>query len=123
MPHFDARQFATAWLSVALASDKDLSPSLDRAVLLEQYPEGIRLVATDRITLLTSWVADLDDVDTEAPGLDEAPIDSVVLRDYDRRAASLLTYCLGLTAGDDYEVGIIPIHVRLDEFRPAGGAS
>lgn len=51
---YSGHTLARAWLSVALASSKDTGrPQLDRTVLVEQYREGLRLVATDSHVLPT----------------------------------------------------------------------
>mgnify|MGYP002132855720 CR=1 FL=1 len=61
---FDVPNLARGWLSVAQASanDKDL-PTLHRTIALEVFPNGLRLVATDRYILLSAWVPDLGDTD------------------------------------------------------------
>ena len=54
---FDAPTLAHAWLAVAQASstDKDM-PYLYRSVTVEEHPNGVRLLATDRFVLLAAWV-------------------------------------------------------------------
>jgi hypothetical protein len=120
---FDAPTLARAWLSVANASaaDKDLT-TLNKTVAVEEYIDGVRLVATDRFVLLTAWVPNVDtDSDTE-PTLDEAPDRTVVAADGDGRCRSLLGYVISLAnrEGDDYVDGDIEIRVHFDARLPAG---
>lgn len=51
--HVDAgtRVASKAWRAVSLAAGEDDRPSLDRTMLVEIYPGGIRLVATDTYIL------------------------------------------------------------------------
>ncbi len=123
---FDAPDLARAWLSVALASgnDKDLV-QLHRTVCIEEYPTGVRLVATDRYILLTSWVPSLDAKWPREPELDEAPDRTVVASDSDSRAKSLLGYVRTLANRlhddpDMYVQGEITLDVRFDVRLPAG---
>lgn len=121
---FDGPTFARAWLAVALASsiDKDLS-TLNRTVAIEEYLHGVRLLATDRFTLLTAWVPNIDtDHDTE-PELAEAPDRVVIAYDGDGRGKSLLGYVLSLRAREEfYEYGDHPLRVDFDVRLPAGQA-
>jgi DNA segregation ATPase FtsK/SpoIIIE-like protein len=98
MPTYDAATFARAWLSVALATGKDETrPVLDRTIHLEQFVEGVRLVATDSYMLLTAWVpAEGHWLDGE-PDLGEVPRRRAIAQDTDGRAAGLLKYARKLT--------------------------
>lgn len=111
---FDAAALATAWLSVAQASGTDsILPTLNRTVAIEQYDGGVRLVSTDRYILLTAWVPDLDTAD-DAPGIDEAPIRTVVTQDVDQRGKGLLKYLLKVTRwGKDDETAYGSVHVSI----------
>lgn len=105
MTTYDARTLGRGWLSVAVASAKDSgSPQLDRTLLIEAFPEGVRLVATDRYVLLRSWVPNTEhDLDPE-PELDEAPYATAVAIDPDGRAKGFLAYAMKLAkdqGGDD----------------------
>lgn len=119
---FDAPTLARAWLAVALASsvDKELS-TLNRTVAIEEYLHGVRLLATDRFTLLTAWVPNVDtDHDTE-PELAEAPDRVVVAFDGDGRGKSLLGYVLSLAHREEfYEYGDHQLRVDFDVRLPAG---
>jgi hypothetical protein len=94
---FDASMLATAWLSVALASGRDPDvPVLNRTILVEQFPQGLRFVATDRYVLLRAFAPNIDHKPTDEPGIDEAPDEFAVAMDLDGRAKGLLGYLLGL---------------------------
>lgn len=121
---FDAPTFARAWRSVAQASstDKDLV-TLDRTVAIEDFPAGVRLVATDRYCLLTAWVPDLDATHRDEPGLDEVPDRVVIAKDSDSRGRGLLDYVLTLTRRDeldDHPEGTLEIQVMFDVRLPPG---
>lgn len=123
---FDAPTFAKGWLSTALASstDKDL-PQLNRTVAIEEFPKGVRLVATDRFVLLTAWVPSDDALSASEPELDEAPDRTVIARDGDARGKSLLNYVITLhkrmVAGDgDLPDGALLLNLTFDARLPAG---
>jgi len=121
---FDGPTLARAWLAVAQASstDKDDLSVFYRTVAIEQFPTGVRLVATDRVIMLTAWVPDLDVTHHREPALDEAPDRTVVAADLDARAKGLLAYVLQLDKREDPE-GIDPsgtreVRVSFDERMP-----
>lgn len=119
MPTFDARLFARGWLSVAIASTKDLNPVLDRTVLVELHDEGARLTSTDRRILLTTWVPTLEAWDAGEPDLDTAPaFGDYVVTDLDGRGSNLLGYALALTNVDTYDVGDVELDLVADKPRP-----
>src|SRR5688500_10396647 len=98
---FDAPMMARAWLSVAQASaSKDDLAVFSRTVALEEYVNGVRLVATDRHVLLTAWVPNLDTKTHREPELDEAPDRTVIAHDGDGRGKGLLGYVLTLARRD-----------------------
>ena len=121
---FDVPNLARGWLSVAQASanDKDL-PTLHRTIALEVFPNGLRLVATDRYILLSAWVPDLGD--TDEPELSILPDRVVVAQDADGRCKGLLAYMLAVQARMEKErdrqlqwgelVATIDFDVRLPE--------
>lgn len=121
---FDVPNLARGWLSVAQASanDKDL-PTLHRTIALEVFPNGLRLVATDRYILLSAWVPDLGD--TDEPELSILPDQVVVAQDADGRCKGLLAYMLAVQARMEKErdrqlqwgelVATIDFDVRLPE--------
>lgn len=119
---FDAPALALAWLSVAQASGSDtLLPTLNRTVALELYPDGVRLVATDRFVLLTAWVNALDG--DGVPGIDEAPDRIVITQDPDNRGKGLLTYALKLArwgTKEENAYGDLVVELELDVRLPAG---
>lgn len=123
---FDAPTFARGWLSTALASgsDKDLV-QLHRTVAIEEFPTGVRLVSTDRFILLTSWIPNDDATSPREPDLDEAPDRTVIARDADGRAKSLLGYVLTLwrrRIEDHTDDQPFPLRCDFDVRLPAGQA-
>ena len=120
---FDAATLALAWLSVAQASGSDANlPTLDRTVALELYPDGVRLLATDRYVLLTAWVPTVSARDEEAPHVSELPTRTVVTQDADRRGKGLLEYALKLTRlgkpGEEKFYGDLVVELDLDVRLP-----
>jgi len=107
---FNARDLARGWLSVALASANDEArPALYRTVAIEQFAEGVRLVATDSYMILRTWVPAVDHAYDPEPGLDEAPITTAVAIDEYGRGKGLLSHLLKLSTAKD----ALPIEVRL----------
>ena len=120
---FDAATLALAWLSVAQASGSDANvPTLDRTVALELYPDGVRLLATDRYVLLTAWVPTVSARDESAPHVSELPTRTVVTQDADRRGKGLLEYALKLTRlgkpGEERFYGDLVVELELDVRLP-----
>lgn len=104
MPEFNAWSLAKAWNSVALAQSTDRDrPTLYRTTLIEQYPEGIRLIATDSFVLLKAWVPDVDNRGAVEPAQDVEPEESMVCMDRDRRIQGLMSYAMKQTADDGQE--------------------
>lgn len=97
---FDADSFARAWRSVALAASNDNARLALCGVLIEFFPTGARLIATDSYMLLRSWVPEGLTEATE-PGLDEAPTATAVALDSYGRADSLMKHLIKLTSGKD----------------------
>lgn len=93
---FDAKTLAVAWFSASLASgtDKDI-PVLNSTLLLEEYEQGVRIIATDRYMLLHAFAPNIDHKPDDAPDLDIAPLRSVVAIDSAHRSNNLLGYLLG----------------------------
>lgn len=120
---FDAARLALAWLSVAQASGSDVNlPTLDRTVALELYPDGVRLLATDRLVLLTAWVPTIDARLEHAPHVSELPARTVVTQDADRRGKLLLDYALKLSKlgkpGEEKLYGDLVVELELDVRLP-----
>lgn len=97
---FDANTFSRGWLSVALAKSGDDARPILTGMLIEVYPLGVQLVATDSYMLFRSWVPTLGE-DTPAPALDEAPTSVVIALDHYGRAEGLMRHLLKLTSGKD----------------------
>lgn len=110
---FDARILARGWLSVALAAGKDPNlPALCRTVHIEQYPQGVRLAATDGYMLLHTWVPGLECEMEPAPTVDEVPTATATARDVHGRAKALLSHLNQLAAQAEKQSGE-PVEVRL----------
>lgn len=121
---FDAPTLALSWLSVAQASasDKNLV-TLDRTVAIEEHPNGLRLVATDRYVLLTAWVPRLTKEHLPEPGIEDAPIRTVVTQDSDSRGRGLLDYILKIDRRDELarqDPGAVTVEVEFDVRLPVG---
>lgn len=101
---FNAWGLAKGWNSVALAqsTDKD-RPTLYRTTLIEQFADGIRLVATDSYLLLKAWIPDIDNQGAPEPAQEVEPEQSMVCMDRDRRIGGLMTYVMKSTADDGAE--------------------
>lgn len=113
--HFEAGSLARSWLSVGIASSADKSrPALDRTVVIETFPEGIRLVATDSYVLLHAFVRDIDHELAPEPGLDEKPIATAVAQDPDGRARGLMAYLNRLA--NDVDAGAPEVLLRVGAF-------
>jgi hypothetical protein len=125
---FDAPNFAAAYLSVLQASAKDKeAPILDRTIAIEEFPTGVRFVATDRHTLLTAWVAGLDARFPREPMLDEAPDRTVIVRDDregDQLGKQLLRHIVKVAKKDediaDGPEGTMEVSLDFDVRIPAG---
>lgn len=113
-------KLAKAWLSVACASSADKSrPVLNKTVAIEQFPHGVRLVATDGYVLLTSWVAESEDANpgyypAPEPELEEIPYATAVAVDQYGRAAGLLSHLLRLAKSDEADKLDLDVVVKLN---------
>ncbi|WP_372733584.1 hypothetical protein [Nocardioides sp.] len=117
---FDAPTFAHAFLAVfnAAGTDKDLTV-LYKAVAIERYTHGVRLVATDRFMLLTAWVPDVSD--HPEPQVDELPERTVIAADTDGLARHLLGHVISLANRDEfYQPGTLQVHMDFDVRIPPG---
>lgn len=98
---FNACTFARSWASVALAQSDDKGrPALYRTTLIESFPTGIRIIATDSYLLLKAWVPSIAWTDSPEPGIDEIPEETAICRDVDHRVLGLMKYALKLSASD-----------------------
>lgn len=113
MTTYDALHLSRGWLSVALASTKADNFVLDRTICIEQYPDGLRLIATDSYMLLHAWVPMLD-VEHPEPGWDEVPDEQHIAFDGDGRGKNLMQYMHGICTAKDaprYEMALRPSKV------------
>lgn len=93
MPRFNAGQLATAWLNVAQATgDDDHRPIMYRTTLLEIHTEGVRLVATDGLLLLYSWVPYASDDLANPPAERTKPSEAHIVMDPDKRMLDLMKF-------------------------------
>lgn len=100
-----ARRFSRAWANVSLASaDWEDSP-LYRAIHIEVFADGVRLVATNGYLLLRSWVPENIDEDGDPvepePDPDLVPDETVTVLDTDGRASNLFKYLRAVTKKND----------------------
>lgn len=120
---FDAPTLARAWLAVGVAAATDKRDralfSIYRTLAIEEFPTGIRLVATDRFMLLTAWVPDEESTGRQ-PSVDEAPLRTVIAQDPDGRGRGFLGYVLGKSNSEDYIDGDLLVEVTFDVRVPAG---
>lgn len=124
---FDAPTFARAWLAVAQATGgKDDIAQFARTVAVEEFPTGVRLVATDRFILLTAWVPDLNARHPRTPHLSELPDRTVITYDGDGRVKSLMAYALTVAKRADSDgsgpAGMTEVRVTFDERKPVDKA-
>lgn len=98
---YDAELLARAWLAVALASGKDDTlPALNRTIAVEEYSDGVRLVATDRYVILHAWVPDAEHDLADPPTLAEIPTRVVITADRHGRAKGLMGFVLQRIAAE-----------------------
>lgn len=112
---FNAHTLAKGWRSVAIASGSDkYAPALDHAVFIEQYSNGVRLVATDSTVLLHTWCPTAEAEEEfwyDPPEWDDVPLATAVALDPHGRAKGFLAHAQQL-AGDD-NAGMIEISLDL----------
>lgn len=117
---FDARDLARAWLAVAIAAgQEDERPILYRTTLVEEFPHGVRLVATDGIMLLRSWSPDLEHAGAAEPGMDEAPTASAIAMDPHKRALGFCSHLLALASGEDAPLIEVRLSLGVMEIDPS----
>lgn len=113
----DGRTFATALIAVNSATgDNSHDPQTYKTTCAEFYPDGVRLICWNHRVLLSAWVPAIDGVDryegANAPGLEELPVSTVTVGDYDARVAGLAKFARKLTKGQEEEK-TEPIDMRL----------
>lgn len=120
---FDAPTLAHAWLAVANAAGSEKALALTyKTVAIEEFTHGVRLVATDRHSmLLTAWVPELHE-DSVEPDLAELPLRTVVAADTNGRGRSMLGFLVSLANqyGEDYVEGQVELEIKFDVRVPAG---
>ncbi|MEG1971476.1 MAG: hypothetical protein RR101_15300, partial [Burkholderiaceae bacterium] len=123
---FDTGTLAAGWLAVAQAAGthpQELA-ELFKTVAIELFPEGVRLVSTDRLILLTAWCPRLG-YDGPEPGIEVLPDRTVIASDPDGRGKGLLGYALKLLAKAHREdslaasqPGRFPLDLEVDAEKP-----
>lgn len=89
------KHLGPAWLNTALAaSDDDNRPVLFRSVLVEVFDHGVQLISTDSYMLLGTFVPRAEEDLTPPPAMDEAPNETYVVCDADRRMQGLMRHVI-----------------------------
>lgn len=123
---FDGPTIARGWLAVAqgFATDKKAHPLINKALVIEEYVHGVRLIATDMRIMLVTWVPDLENhYDDVPPTLDEAPERTVVASDGDGLGRYLFGHAISLANRydvDEYVPGQVEVALDFDIRVPAG---
>lgn len=123
------RHLSRAWLAVlCAASDDEERPALCRAVHIEQYSTGVRLVATDSYWLSHCWVPAAAKLEGELrptePDLGELPDASVTVIDDEWRVRDLFKHIAKATkitakvTPDDIDVELDLTATTYDEAVP-----
>jgi hypothetical protein len=121
---FDADLFTRAWLAVGCAAAKDANrPQLNRTTLIELFPEGARLLATDSCVLLTAFVPASGRHPEEEPGYDEAPVHTAIAADPHGRARQLCGHLLALAkaAAEDEHADTVEVRMSLGVLEDGTG--
>ena len=98
------RAMSRAWLAVSLASsDDEQRTGLWRAVIVEEYPTGVRLVATDSYWMAWCWVPGYseDPTTTTEPSIHAPAIQRAVVVDTEHRVRDLMKHVARATKPTD----------------------
>lgn len=122
MVEVSGRALARTWATVSLAASQDEKlPALFRAVHVEEYTSGVRLIATDNYWIAWAWVPATDLEDLVALPVTSEPVRVQTVHDDDLRVAALLKHVAKQTAkADDPDIPVsIDLTARvIDEARP-----
>ena len=121
MIELSGRLLSRAWLAVALASSDDEDrPALYRAVHIEVFPDGVRLIATDSYWLALCWVpATPADPDLELPAeppLGVMPECTVTVNDDEWRVRDMLRHVAKVTKKPDALDVIVSIDPEVSTY-------
>ncbi len=120
---FPAGRLSRGWRAVAVAAGTDsATPQFDRAILIEQFPAGVRLVATDATVLLHSWVPAVADDLAPEPSMDEAPLATAIALDPHGRAKGMLAHLQQMEGKEDIAIDVrmdLGIIIQADDDRPS----
>ncbi len=123
---FDGPSIARGWLAVAqgFATDKKAHPLINKAIVIEEFVHGVRLIATDMRIMLVTWVPDLEHYyDDVPPTLAEVPDRTVVASDGDGLGRYLFGHAISLANRydvDEYVPGQVEVALDFDVRVPAG---
>jgi len=96
------RTLARAWRSVQVASSDDEDrQALYRAVHVEVFETGVRLIATDGYWLARCWAPADGSPWTAEPDWDELPDNAVTMLDHDWRVRDLMKFVASVTGRKD----------------------
>lgn len=128
MIRLDGPLLARAWLAVATAASRDKNdPQVFKAMVIEEHPTGVRLIATDRLLTLSSWIPDLLHLygaGSDEPDIATLPDRVVIAADLDDLAAKMLRHILvvaGRIEKGDYTIGDIEVSIDFDAHVPPAG--
>lgn len=117
---FDAALLAQGWLSIFQTTSTDAKdPQFYRTIHVEFHPDGVRLTATDRVTILTTWVPRRDKQQAPPPDIDAAPIATAVAFDQGKRAYGLLKYALPMALDED-RMEPLPVSLSIEDAQKEG---
>lgn len=88
---FDADKFARAWIVASIAQSDDAARPTLASVQVEQFANGLRLVATDSYMIVRAWASMKDKPE---PNLKARPLRTFTAADPDKRAAALMRWAL-----------------------------
>lgn len=110
---FNARHFAPTWLGVFVASSaaKDRI-QFHRVINVEFFATGLRVTACDMTMLLTGWIPAAGH-DGDPPPFGEDPIESVSVRDIDKRGLGLVSYAYSLLGPEEEEMEAVEVSVHV----------
>lgn len=118
---FDAAHLAQGWLSVFQSTSTDpKDPQFYRTIHVEFHPDGVRLTACDRVTILTAWVPRRDKQQAPPPDIDQAPDATVVAIDAGKRAYGLLKYAYPMATDED-RMEPLPVSLSIEDAMKEGG--
>lgn len=113
-----ARRFALAWRAVFAAASDDIDrPEIRATVLLEQHDDrGLRLVATDTVAMLWTWVGYTEADHLAPPELEELPSRTLLVADYSGLPKALFAHIVATTKTKEGVDRLTPVRMRVGVF-------